>query len=239
MVLRLKYRTSMPRRPRNYIPGYPYHLVQRGVNKSVTFFDDDDRRHYLELWQRHSLEVGLEVHAFCLMSNHIHFVVTPNDKSSISNATRLIGSAYAARMNKKYQRTGTLWEGRHWSSLIDADAYLLSCYRYIELNPVRAGLSKSPIDYQWSSYQHNCGMQEDGNWLTSHAVFLALGNDIDSRRKRYSEFVLAGIPNEELVKISSSFKRNRPLASQSFIGEVEQQYQVHFGYPHPGRPWPK
>jgi putative transposase len=145
----------MPRRTRNYIPGFPYHIVQRGNNREACFIESENYQYYLELWRQLSKRYGVKVHAYCLMTNHIHILVTPESKRSISDTMKVVGSRYAQYINLKYRRTGTLWEGRHRSSLVQSERYLLSCYRYIELNPVRAGMVSRPEEYRWSSYAIN------------------------------------------------------------------------------------
>ena len=134
----------MPRRARHYIPHQPYHIVQRGNNRDACFIEPENYQFYLELWQELSAKFELDVHSYCLMTNHIHFFVTPAISDSISIAMKIIGSRYAQYFNKKYKRTATLWEGRHKSSLIQTETYLLSCYRYIELNPVRGWDGAAP-----------------------------------------------------------------------------------------------
>jgi len=141
-----------------YLAGLPYHVVQRGNNRQACFFDDDDRRLYLELLVSSLQRYDALLHAFVLMTNHVHLLMTPRAEDSISRVMRVAGSCYAQRFNRKYARTGSLWEGRHKASVIEADAYLLCCYRYIEMNPVRAGMVTSPDAYRWSSYRANaCG----------------------------------------------------------------------------------
>lgn len=137
----------MPRRPRMYLPGLPYHLVQRGNNRKACFFDSADREHYLDLLSQTSQLYGVAIHAYVLMTNRIHLLLTPEQSESISRLTRVVGSRYAQYVNKKYSRTGTLWEGRHKSSPVDTQTYLLKCYRYIELNPVRARMVDKPDEY--------------------------------------------------------------------------------------------
>ncbi len=129
----------MPRRARCYLPGYPYHIVQRGNNREACFIEPENYQFFLELWQQLSVRYQVRVHAYCLMTNHIHFLATPEFDDSISQTMKMIGSRYAQYINKTYRRTGTLWEGRHRSSLVQSDRYLLVCQRYIELNPVRLG----------------------------------------------------------------------------------------------------
>jgi putative transposase len=145
----------MPRRKRNYLPGFPYHLVQRGNNRQPCFREHTDFDNYLNLWREKSRWYGVQVHAYCLMTNHIHFIVSSAETDAISNTMKVVGSRYAFHFNKRHGRSGTLWEGRHHSSLIDSERYLLTCLRYVELNPVRARMVASPDAYEWSSYALN------------------------------------------------------------------------------------
>ena len=147
----------MPRRARMYLPQHPYHIVQRGNNHEACFVEPENYQYYLELWKENARRYGIAVHAYCLMTNHIHFLVTPEHADSISRATSVIGSRYAWYFNKSYKRSGTVWEGRHKSSLVQTDRYFLICCRYIEMNPVMAGMVCKPEEYRWSSYRVNAG----------------------------------------------------------------------------------
>lgn len=173
----------MARQPRHYVPGMPYHVVQRGNNRVPCFRDAADRSMYLKLWHDISKRYNTTVHAYCLMTNHVHFLCTCGDVDSISRTIQVLGSSYVRFFNNKYERTGTLWEGRHKAFLIQSSHYLLRCYRYIELNPVRAGMVANPAEYEWSSYKHNAmGMY---SWLQPHGEYLALGNTVERRRAAY------------------------------------------------------
>jgi len=134
----------MPRRPRLYIPGIPAHIVQRGNNREPCFFCDFDYQHYLETLGQGLNRYAVRCHAYVLMTNHVHLLLTPSTENGISQLMAYLGKKYVTYINKTYRRTGTLWEGRHKSSLIDAENYLLRCYRYIEMNPVRAGMVFRP-----------------------------------------------------------------------------------------------
>ncbi|QKQ27821.1 transposase [Candidatus Reidiella endopervernicosa] len=128
----------MPRRERMYLSGLPCHIVQRGNNREACFVDAENYQYYLSLWKTCAKRYGVSVHAYCLMTNHIHFLVTPDTEESISKAMSVVGSRYAYYFNRTYRRSGTIWEGRHKSSLVQSERYLLTCMRYIELNPVVA-----------------------------------------------------------------------------------------------------
>ncbi len=129
------------------MPGYAYHIVQRGNNREACFFEPENYQYYLELWKECVNRYGVDVHAYCLMTSHVYILATPKREDSISNTTKVVGSRYAQYINKRYRRTGTLWEGRHRSSLVQSEKYLLTCYSYIELNPVRAGMVEIPETY--------------------------------------------------------------------------------------------
>jgi len=169
----------MLRRPRMYIPGFPYHIVQRGNNRKVCFLVQENFAFYLELWKKISARYGVSVHAYCLMTNHIHFLVTPATSEAISDAIKVTGNRYAYCFNKQLNRTGTLWEGRHKASLIQSERYLLTCYRYIELNPVQAHTVSRPEEYPWSS----CGSNAWGEagWLKPHQEYLKPGHSKEDR----------------------------------------------------------
>ena len=143
----------MPRKTRVYLPGVPAHIVQRGNNRNACFFAEQDYAYYLEALAQGLRRFGADLHAYCLMKNHIHLLITPHYKDSISRVIQHMGRQYVRYINKTYSRTGTLWEGRHKGSLVDAEHYLLTCYRYIELNPVTAGIVTRPDMYPWSSYR--------------------------------------------------------------------------------------
>jgi putative transposase len=168
------------------------------------------------------------------MTNHIHFLVTPRNADSISKTMREVGSRYALSINKKYQRTGTLWEGRHWSSLVEADSYLLECYRYIELNPVRAGICDSPGGYLWSSYRSNAFTGE--NWISPHALYTALGSCDKERNRKYREFLSGDQPEKECEFLTKCFLSNFPAGSVDYVEMLESCYNIRFHRPQKGRP---
>lgn len=224
----------MPRRARQYIPELPYHIVQRGNNREVCFIEPENYQFYLELWQELSVKYQVAVHAYGLMTNHIHFLVTPKADDSISRVMKTVGSRYAQYINKKYKRTGTLWEGRHKSSLIQSERYLLTCYRYIELNPVRAGMVDQPEEYKWSSYGANAW--GDSSWLTAHYEYLRLGSDIVARAGVYRELFRYQLNNTDIDNMRKSTHYCQPLGDERFGEFILQQYGVQSGQMHRGRP---
>src|SRR5690348_7286923 len=151
----------MPRKPRFQVPGVPAHVVQRGNNRQAIFFESSDYAAYLN-WLREGLKrYGCELHAYALMTNHVHLLMTPDSRDAISRTMQYVGRHFVPYINFSYGRTGTLWEGRYKASLVQEEHYLLLCMRYIEMNPVRAGMVKSPSHYRWSSYRSNAQGQED------------------------------------------------------------------------------
>ena len=170
----------MPRRSRIRLPGLPLHTVQRGVNRTACFLSDGDRMHYLDLLGRAAAGEGCSVHAYVLMSNHVHMLVSPSEPSSPSRMMKRLGEVYVAHFNKRHGRTGTLWEGRFKSSVVDSALYLLQCYRYIELNPVRAGMVTRPRDHPWSSYRANAEGAAS-ILLTPHPEYIALAATVEER----------------------------------------------------------
>lgn len=175
----------MARRARLLLPGTPLHLIQRGNNRSVCFADSEDCLTYLELLHDASRDCGVDVHAYVLMTNHVHLLATPRvDPQAISAMMKRIGQRYVQRFNRRYQRTGTLFEGRFRSCLVNEAHYLLGCHVYIELNPVRAGMVQHPAEYRWSSYSSNAQGAPDPI-ITPHALTMALGKTHTERQEAY------------------------------------------------------
>ena len=224
----------MPRRARSYIPDLPYHIVQRGNNREACFIEPENYLFYLELWKSISKRYGVSVHAYCLMTNHIHFLMSPQKSDSISTTMKVVGSRYAQYINLKYKRTGTLWEGRHRSSLIQTEKYLLTCYRYIELNPVRAGMVKRPEEYQWSSYGMNAW--GDHGWLTPHTEYLALGKNIEERCYAYRDIFKTQLSEENLHLFRKSAHYCQPMGDERFRQFIEAKYGLKLGQTKRGRP---
>lgn len=224
----------MPRRARSDVPGLPYHLVQRGNNREVCFIEPENYQFYLELWRQMARRYLVQVHAFCLMTNHIHVLATPEKASSLSNTMKVVGSRYAQHVNLKYRRTGTLWEGRHRSSLVQSEKYLLTCYRYIELNPVRANMVKRPEEYRWSSYGVNAW--GDASWLTPHLEYLRLGTDLEERTFAYRELFKYHLSEEDLHLFRKAAHYCQPVADDRFREQIEARYGIKPGQMKRGRP---
>lgn len=211
----------MPRRPRLELPGFPLHITHRGVNRAATFLDDEDFARYRQ-WLRDSLaEQGVALHAYVLMSNHVHLLLTPPAAGKLSKAMSRLGQRYVPAFNRKHGRTGTLWEGRFKSCLVDSEQYLLAVYRYIELNPVRAAMVATPQDYSWSSVHGNTGAVSDG-LITPHAAWLTLGSTVEGRCGAYRQWLQAGMDAEDEAAIRAHMQQERALGSPRFQAMVEK-----------------
>jgi putative transposase len=224
----------MPRRARVYIPGLPYHIVQRGNNREACFIEPENYQFYLDLWRELSVQYHCQVHAYCLMTNHIHFLVTPESKSTISDTMKVVGSRYASYINRRYDRTGTLWEGRHRSSLIQSERYLLTCMRYIELNPVRAGMVERPEAYRWSSYGFNA--YGDTGWLQQHERYMSLGSSSEGRCFAYRELFRTHLDGQDISLIRQAAHYCQPVGDNRFRKQIEQRYGIRVGQMRRGRP---
>ncbi len=225
----------MPRKPRMYLPEIPAHIVQRGNNREPCFFAEDDYRFYLDRLGRALKRYRVKCHAYVLMTNHVHLLLTPADEVGISKVMSLLGQHYVQYINHSYRRSGTLWEGRHKASIVNADEYLLLCYRYIELNPVRAGMVNSPDEYPWSSYlYHAWGKQNQ--ILNDHELYLGLGKTDEDRHYSYRELFRAEMTDRDIHSISHSLHYNYPLGNDRFKEKIEETLERQIGYAKKGRP---
>lgn len=197
----------MPRGPRVIVPDQPLHVVQRGINRNTCFFSQFDYQTYLRYLAEFSPAFECAVHAYCLMTNHVHLVLTPSTTKSCALLMKNLGQCYVQTVNHRLGRSGTLWEGRFYSSLITSDAYLLNCYRYVERNPVRAGIVGAPHDYGWSSYRANTGAGT-GTFLIPHAVYKSVGIEA------YKEMCTEDPPAEMLDEIRKAIRVGKPLGAK-------------------------
>ncbi len=209
----------MARAPRLALAGVPVHVVQRGNNRGTCFACDDDFRRYLSCLRRAIERYACSVHAYVLMTNHVHLLVTPQESHAVSGLMQHLGRRYVRTFNKIHGRTGTLWEGRFRSSVIDSERYFLVCQRYIENNPVRAGMTTSALDYPWSSYRHYTGAHRDP-LVTEHECYLRLGRTPSECRQAYGELFADGIPHQDLESIRFCLNKGRPLGSDEFRARV-------------------
>ena len=211
----------MPRKPRIILPNTPHHIVMRGHNRQAVFAESSDYERYLDTLARLKYDLEVEVYSFCLMTNHVHLLIRPGENvKSLSKLMNYLSSWHTKTHNWLEQRTGTLWEGRFKSSPVDTDSYLLACSRYIELNPVRAGMVDNPSDYRWSSYNDKIGRGRF-KWLDRDPTFLSLGDSLKKAQHRYSKFVLERIDQDELTVIRDSLNRGSPTGNDRFVSQVE------------------
>ncbi len=210
----------MPRRPRLEIPNVPLHVTQRGVNRGAIFLGDDDRRHFLHLLRLAARENALAIHAYVLMDNHFHLLISSARPGALSCAMRNLGLCYVQAFNHKHHRSGTLWQGRFKSCLVDSERYVLAVYRYIELNPVRAALVDRPESYFWSSVHANLGLRTD-DIVTPHECYSDLHHVPARRIDAYHAWLRAGIDDEDLCRIRIHMEQERALGSPRFQAMAE------------------
>lgn len=225
----------MARKTRYNISGYPQHIVQRGNNRQLCFFSDEDRLFYLECINDSAQKYDCEVHAYVLMSNHVHLLITPHLETGISSMMQSIGRRYVRYINSYYHRSGTLWEGRYKASLVDSDNYVLACYRYIEQNPVRATMVNDPAQYRWSSHLHNIGQRHDP-LITAHPTYLNLATDAKSRAANYRDIFHDNKGTSELNTIRATINKNQVLAEPNAIPKLEKILNRRVREGLPGRP---
>ena len=210
----------MPRKPRFNLPGYPLHVIQRGNNRQLCFFSPSDYRFYLECVSIACRKNSCQIHAYVLMTNHVHLLVTPAQEYGVSQFMQSVGRRYVRKINDLYDRTGSLWEGRYKASLVDEDAYLLTCYQYIEMNPVRAGMVEHPEQYPWSSYRFNAHGKTD-DLITPHSVYLALGKDKASQQQGYRKFFNRDLEKYQVDEIRNALNHELAFGSEQFKSSIQ------------------
>ncbi|MGR9117688.1 MAG: transposase [Gammaproteobacteria bacterium] len=212
----------MARLPRMVIPGQPQHIIVRGNNRCEIFCRDADYRFYLEKLLAACNKHDCQVHAYVLMTNHVHLLMTPFSKTGLSKSLQMLGRYYVQYFNSCYRRTGTLWEGRYKAALIDSESYLLACMRYIELNPVRAGMAANPAEYPWSSYRFNALGQTD-DLITPHFEFHRLGTSDSMRRAAYRELFNQSISEVQMNEIRYATNKAWVLGNKHFKERIQLQ----------------
>ncbi|BCU07986.1 transposase [Allochromatium tepidum] len=211
----------MPRRPRIHLPGVPIHLVQRGHNRGACFFTEEDYPAY-RAWLGEALKkTGCALHAYVLMTNRVHLLLTPPTGQAVSQLVISLGRRYVQYINKTYKRTGTLWDSRYKSSLVHAEDDLLTCRRYIELNPVCAGMVDDPAAYPWSSYRAN-GLGQPDALLRPHALYLSPDRKAQARQAAYRALFRSELDKEALADIRLALNQGRPLGKGRFLDRIEQ-----------------
>lgn len=210
----------MPRRPRLNLTGLPLHIIQRGNNRSACFFAEEDFRFYLHWLRLLSATHRCAVHAYVLMTNHIHLLLTPADPAGASRLMQAMGRRYVPYVNQLYERSGTLFEGRFKAGIVNAEEYLFNCYRYIELIPVRAGIVTHPADYRWSSCRYHA-LSEPNALVHDHALFESLDRDPIRRREAYSALLRTELAPDTLATIRTATNRGQALGNDRFRDMIE------------------
>ena len=225
----------MPRRPRIKLAGIPQHLVQRGVNREPCFFADEDYQCYLHWLFKAAADWRCQVHAYVLMTNHVHLLVTPQTPDGLAKLMQSVGRRYVQYVNRFYKRSGTLWEGRFKSSLVQTEDYFLLCQRYIELNPVRANMVDDPAQYRWSSYRHHALGQVDLR-LHPHSQYLALGREAEARQTAYRDLFRAELDDAAISDLRLALQQGQAVGSEKFKDAMSVASGVRRTQTRRGRP---
>jgi putative transposase len=225
----------MARLPRLTVPSYPHHIIQRGNNRQAIFAAGGDYEVLLSMLEEHAAKSGVAIHAYVLMSNHFHLLATPETAEGIPTMMQSVGRRYVRYFNQQQERTGTLWEGRYKSTLIQAERHLIACMVYIDLNPVRAGLVRDPADYPWSSHNHYVGVRSD-RLVTPHPLYWALGNTPFARDATYAELVRTGISAQQESAFTDSALLGWALGEPDYVADLQRRTARRVSKTKAGRP---
>lgn len=225
----------MARLPRLTVPGYPHHIVQRGNNRQPIFTDRADYELLLDLLAEHARTQRVALHAYVLMSNHFHLLATPDTQEGVPALMQAVGRSYVRQFNRRHGRTGTLWEGRYRSTLIQAERYLLACMVYIDLNPVRAGMVADPAAYPWSSHAHYAGRRVD-RLVTPHGLWWELGNTPFAREAAYAELVRTGLSDAQQRALTDSVLGGWALGEADYVADLQARTARRLVRSKAGRP---
>lgn len=226
----------MPRQSRLVLPNCPHHIIQRGHNRQVVFAGNDDYLYYLDNLREWKTELCCKIYAYCLMTNHVHLVINPgSDPANLGLLMKRVAGKQTRFVNKMEKRSGSLWEGRYKSSPVNANEYLLACCRYVELNPIRAGMVEDPSQYRWSSCPAKTGFKEQ-NWLDLDPFYLSLGESAVQRAKKYKVWLRETIPESEWKLIREATQRGQLTANMQFAREISKMVGRRLELRGPGRP---
>lgn len=226
----------MARLPRLTVPGYPHHIIQRGNNRQPIFAATEHYEDLLSLLWENAQKFDVAVHGYVLMTNHFHLLATPQTADGLPQMMQAVGRRYVRHFNDSQGRTGTLWEGRYRSTLIETERYLLACMAYIDLNPVRAGLVMEPRDYPWSSHGHYVGLRND-KLITPHPLVWELGNTPFAREAAYADLVRSGITPEQQNDITRSLLSGWALGEADFVADLQKRTERRVSKTQAGRPF--
>ena len=225
----------MARLPRLTLSGYPHHIIQRGNNRQTIFTDPQDFEAMLALLRENAQKFGVAVHSYVLMDNHFHLLATPSTAEALPLMMQAVGRSYVRRFNQRHGRSGTLWEGRYRSTLIETERYLLACMVYIDLNPVRAGIVTEPGAWRWSSHAHYLGQQHDA-LVTPHALVWELGNTPFAREAAYKTLVDAGIGSSQQTALTTATLSGWALGGEDFVEALQKKSSRRITKSQAGRP---
>jgi putative transposase len=226
----------MARLPRLTLPGHPHHVIQRGNNRQSIFTETADYQTMLDLLDENARKFGVAIHAYVLMGNHFHLLATPKGVDGLPQMMQAVGRRYVRYFNDRQKRTGTLWEGRYKSTLIQTERYLLACMAYIDLNPVRARMVGQARDYVWSSHAHYIGLRTD-KLVSPHPLVWDLGNTPFAREAAYAELVQAGVSDAQQTALTDSALRGWALGEPDFVKKLQKLTQRRVSKRSPGRPF--
>ena len=225
----------MARLARLTVPGHPHHIIQRGNNRQPIFRDDADREWLLQLISEHAAREKVALHAYVMMGNHFHLLLSPTTSGAIPAMMQAVGRRYVQHFNRRHARTGTLWEGRYKATLIQTDRYLLACMAYIDLNPVRAGMVAQAGDYAWSTYAHYAGLSSNKR-VTPHPLYWQLGNTPFAREAAYVELVRQGIDAKSQAALTDSALKGWALGDARFVEGLQKNTDRRLQRRKAGRP---
>jgi putative transposase len=225
----------MARLPRLSLPGYPHHVIQRGNNRQTIFVDRQDHETMLGLLAENARKFDVAVHAYVLMDNHFHLLATPGRAGALSGMMQAVGRSYVRYFNLRHGRTGTLWEGRYRSTVLQTERYLMACMAYIDLHPVRDGRVSQPGDWPWSSHAHYLGLRND-RLITPHALYWELGNTPFAREAAYAARVQAGVATEKQGQITDATLRGWALGEPDFLSDLQKRLDRRVSRTKAGRP---
>lgn len=209
----------MPRRARLLLPEVPIHIIQRGNNRQACFYTPEDYSFYLEWLTEYAGKAGCRIHGYVLMTNHVHLLLSSSKTEGPGKLMKALGQRDVQYVNRHYRRSGSLWEGRFRSCLVQEEAYLLACHRYIELNPVRADMVRHPADYPWSSYRIN-GQGEPSELIKPHPLYEALGKDDAERQAAYRQLFRHKLDSDVMDVIRSATHGNYALGDERFADQI-------------------
>ena len=225
----------MARLPRLTLPGLPHHIIQRGNNRQPIVASTADYQTLLDLLAENAAKFKVAVHAYVLMGNHFHLLATPETADALPQMMQAVGRRYVRYFNDRQQRSGTLWEGRYRSTLIQTERYLLACMAYIDLNPVRAEMVADPKDYPWSSHAHYIGLRVD-KLVTPHPLVWQIGNTPFAREVQYAELVRAGLSVEQQGELTASVLSGWALGDKDFVADLQKRTSRRVLKARAGRP---